>query len=133
MRLSLKSEYGFLALVELTAHYEKGLVKVEDIAGKYGIPKKYLEQILLQLKRGGFVRSKRGAEGGYKLSKDPTQTKLADVIRLLDGPLASVSSVSTYFYETGPIEKIPKLKDLLLDIRNYTAWKMENSSLKDLV
>jgi Rrf2 family transcriptional regulator, cysteine metabolism repressor len=133
MRLSLKSEYAFLALVELALNYGKGLTKVEDIAEKHRIPKKYLEQILLQLKHGGFVKSKRGADGGYALSKDPGQTKLAEVIRLLDGPLASVNSVSTYFYETSPVEKIPKLKSLLLDIRNYTAWKMENSSLKDLL
>jgi Rrf2 family cysteine metabolism transcriptional repressor len=133
LRLSLKSEYAFLALVELAAHYGKGLLKVEDVAGKHEIPAKYLEQILLQLKWAGVVKSKRGAEGGYGLSKDPSQTRLADVIRLLDGPLASVNSVSTYFYEKSPVEKIPKLKDLLLDIRNYTAWRMENCTLKDLL
>ena len=133
MRLSLKSEYAFLALVELAANYGKGLLKVDDMAAKHEIPGKYLEQILLQLKWGGFVKSKRGADGGYGLSKDPSQTRLADVIRLLDGPLASVNSVSTYFYEQGPIERIPKLKDLLLDIRNYTAWKLENCTLKDLI
>ena len=119
--------------LELAANYGKGLLKVDDMAAKHEIPGKYLEQILLQLKWGGFVKSKRGADGGYGLSKDPSQTRLADVIRLLDGPLASVNSVSTYFYEQGPIERIPKLKDLLLDIRNYTAWKLENCTLKDLI
>jgi Rrf2 family protein len=133
MRLSLKSEYAFLALVELAANYGKGLLKVDDMATKHEIPGKYLEQILLQLKWAGFVKSKRGAEGGYSLTKDPSETRLADVIRLLDGPLASVASVSTFFYEKGPTEKIPKLKDLLLDIRNYTAWRLENCSLKDLL
>jgi Rrf2 family protein len=132
MRLSLKSEYAFLALVEMAACYGKGSIKVGDIAAKCAIPGKYLEQILLQL-RGGFVKSKRGADGGYTLSKDPSQIRLADVIRLLDGPLGSVNSVSTYFYEQGPTEKIPKLRSLLLDIRNYTAWKLENCTLKDLV
>jgi Rrf2 family transcriptional regulator, cysteine metabolism repressor len=133
MRLSLKSEYAFLALVELAAAYGKGMLKVDDMAVKHEIPGKYLEQILLQLKWGGFVKSKRGADGGYVLAKDPSQTRLADVIRLLDGPIASVSSVSTYFYEQGPTEKIPKLKNLLLDIRNYTAWRLENCTLKDLL
>jgi Rrf2 family transcriptional regulator, cysteine metabolism repressor len=133
MRLSLKSEYAFLALVELAANYGKGMLKVDDMAVKQEIPGKYLEQILLQLKWAGFVKSKRGADGGYSLAKDPSQTRLADVIRLLDGPLASVSSVSTYFYEKSPTERIPKLKDLLLDIRNYTAWKLENCTLKDLL
>ncbi len=133
MKLSLKSEYAFLALVELSANYGKDLLKVEDIASKYEMPAKFLEQILLQLKWAGIVKSKRGSNGGYALSKAPEQTKLADVIRLLDGPLASVSSVSTYFYERGPIEKIPKLKDLLLDIRNYTSWRLENFTLKDLL
>jgi Rrf2 family cysteine metabolism transcriptional repressor len=133
LRLSLKSEYAFLALVELARHYDKGLLKVEGIATKHEVPGKYLEQILLQLKWAGIVKSKRGADGGYGLAKDPGQTRLADVIRLLDGPLASVNSVSTYFYEKSPVEKIPKLKDLLLDIRNYTAWRMESCTLKDLL
>ena len=133
MRLSLKSEYAFLALVELAANYGKGLLKIEDIAVKHEIPAKYLEQILLQLKWGGFVKSKRGANGGYGLSKNPKETRLADVIRLLDGPLASVNSVSTYFYEHSPVEKIPKLKRLLLDTRNYTARRLENCTLRDLL
>jgi len=133
MRLSLKSEYAFLALVQLAANYGKELLKIEDIAAKYEIPGKYLEQILLQLKGAGFVKSKRGANGGYALSKKPERTKLAGVIRLLDGPLAPVHSVSTFFYEHSPVEKIPKLKDLLLDIRNYTARRLENCSLKDLL
>jgi Rrf2 family protein len=97
------------------------------------MPAKFLEQILLQLKRAGIVKSKRGANGGYALSNSPVHTNLADVIRVLDGPLAPVNSVSTYFYEHSPIEKIPKLKDLLLDIRNYTAWRLENFTLKDLL
>jgi len=133
MKLTLKSEYAFLALVELATNYEKELLKIEDIAVKYDIPGKYLEQILLQLKGAGFVKSKRGANGGYALAKKPERTKLADIIRLLDGPLAPVLSVSTFFYEHSPVEKIPKLKDLLLDIRNYTARKLENCSLKDLL
>ncbi|MGA3084456.1 MAG: Rrf2 family transcriptional regulator [Thermodesulfobacteriota bacterium] len=133
MKLSLKSEYAFLALYELSANYGKGLLKVENIASKYEMPAKFLEQILLQLKWAGIVKSKRGSNGGYALSKVPEKTKLADVIRLLDGPLASVSSVSIYFYERSPIEKIPKLKDMLLDIRNYTARKLENFTLKDLL
>lgn len=133
MKLSLKSEYAFLALFELAANSGKDLLKIENVASKYGMPAKFLEQILLQLKRAGIVKSKRGANGGYALSKSPVHTNLADVIRVLDGPLAPVNSVSTYFYEHSPIEKIPKLKDLLLDIRNYTAWKLENFTLKDLL
>ena len=133
MRLSLKSEYAFLALVELARSYGKEMLKVDDMATKGDIPGKYLEQILLQLKWGGFVKSKRGADGGYSLAKEPSKTRLADVIRHLDGPLASVSSVSTYFYEASPTEKVPKLKELLLDIRNYTAWRLENCTLKDLL
>jgi len=132
MRLSVRSEYACLALAELASHYEKGLLKIEDIATKHEIPQKYLEQILLQLKRSGFLSSRRGADGGYKLSRPAAQIRLADVIRTLDGPIAPVNSVSTYFFEHTPVERLPKLKAVFQDIRDYSSRKLENTSVADI-
>jgi len=133
MRLSVKTEYAFLALGHLAQNYDKGLIKIEEIAEKFKIPQKFLEQILLTLRKAGFLKSKRGADGGYSLSKPPEKIILADVIRLLDGPLAPINSVSKYFYEYTPIEQNPKLKAVFEDIRNYTAMKLEQISLLDII
>ena len=132
MKLSVKSEYALLALGFLSSNYEKGLVKIEDIANKFDIPQKYLEQILLTLRKAGYLQSKRGASGGYSLSRPPENIELADIIRLLDGPLAPINSVSKYFYENTPIEKNQKLMVVFLDIRNYTATKLEKITLLDI-
>lgn len=133
MKLSRRSEYACLALVELSENYGKRLTKIKDIAKRKKIPRKYLEQILLILKKAGFLKSKRGAEGGYKLSKSPDKIFLAEIIRLMDGALAPVESVSKYFYEPTPIEQNKKLVGLFKEIRNYVANKMENTSFADLI
>ena len=133
MRLSVKGEYACLALIDLSRNYDNGLVKIEQISIRQKIPQKYLEQILLLLKKAGYLRSKRGADGGYKLSRSPDQINVADVIRLIDGPLAPVESVSKFFYERTPIEKEPKLKNLLQEVRDYIAAKMEGTTFADLL
>ena len=96
------------------------------------IPGKYLEQILLQLRRNGYVKSRKGALGGYRLAKEASTITLAEIIRLMDGALAPVDSVSTYFYEHTPIERCPKLVAVFKDIRDYVAGKMEAATLQDI-
>ena len=132
MKLSRTSEYSCLALIYLSKRYENGFVKIEDIARENEIPKKFLEQIFLVLKSAGYLRSRRGSEGGYQLKKPPEQIALAEIIRLMDGALAPVESVSTYFYESTPIEKSEKLLLLMKDIRNYIADKLEKTTFRDL-
>lgn len=132
MKLSTKSEYACLSLIDLAEHQSSGLCKIEGIAGRKKIPKKYLEQILLILKRTGYVTSKRGAEGGYKLAKPAASIILAEVIRLMDGALAPVESVSTYFYEETPISQNEKLLSVFREIRDYISDKMESVTIADL-
>lgn len=133
MRLSRKSEYALLALVELSKLPEQTSMKIMDICNKCNIPKKYLEQILLLLKGAGYVKSTRGASGGYRLAKRPEEISVAEIIRLIDGPLAPVGSASIYFYEQTPIEQNQKLLDIMKDIRSYAAKILEKTSLKDLI
>lgn len=133
MKLSRKTEYASLALIDLARNYEQGPIKIIDISIRNNIPKKYLEQILLLLKGSGHVKSLRGAEGGYKLSKHPSQITMAEIIRLIDGPLAPVESVSTYFYEHTPIEQNEKLIGVFKDIRDYISNKLESITFKDLI
>jgi len=102
MKLSTRSEYACLALIDLARHRDEGYLITAAIAERQEVPKQYLEQILLILKRAGYVRSRRGTGGGYRLARDPAAISLAEVIRLLDGALAPVESVSRYFYEPPP-------------------------------
>jgi Rrf2 family cysteine metabolism transcriptional repressor len=133
MRLSRKSEYALLALVDLACRYGKGRAKIIEISERNGIPKKYLEQIFLQLKGAGYVRSIRGASGGYELAKNSSEITLAEIIRLIDGPLASVGSASLYFFEHTPIERNEKLLSVFKEIRDIVANKLENTTLEQLI
>jgi Rrf2 family transcriptional regulator, cysteine metabolism repressor len=133
MKLTKKSEYACLALIDLSQHFEMDYVKIMDISDRWSIPKKFLEQILISLKTAGYVRSKKGSEGGYKLTKAPSKISLAEIIRLLDGPLAPVDSASKYFYENTPVEQHKKLLNTFIDIRNYVSNKLENTSFADLI
>ena len=132
MKLSTKSEYACLALIDLCENINS-MVKIEEISIRKKIPKKYLEQILLMLKRSGYLRSRRGPEGGYCLAREPHEITIAEIVRLMDGALAPVGSVSSYFYEHSPIEQNPRLVSIFREIRNYISDRLENTTFADLV
>jgi Rrf2 family cysteine metabolism transcriptional repressor len=133
LRLTVKSEYACLALIDLVENDNLGLCKISEIADRKKIPKKYLEQILLILNRNGYVSSRKGAEGGYRLAKPPSEISVAEILRLMDGALAPVYSVSEYFYEHTPIERSPQLVGAFKEIRDYVATKLENLTFDQLV
>jgi Rrf2 family protein len=133
MKLSSKCEYACLALIFLAEHFERGLVKIQEIAESKKIPKKFLEQILIVLKQRGYVKSKKGSHGGYRLDKAPEKITLAEIIRLMDGALAPVESVSKYFYEPTPIEQEKRLLEVFKEIRDYISDRLERISFADLV
>ncbi|MGV0026396.1 RrF2 family transcriptional regulator [Phormidesmis priestleyi] len=86
MELSCKSEYAILALIELAVHYDSGEpLQIRQISAQQNIPDRYLEQLLATLRRGGLVRSQRGAKGGYTLAREPWKITLLDVVTCLDG------------------------------------------------
>lgn len=87
MRISAKGEYAIRAIVDLAMHPSDGRVSIQEIAARQAIPHRYLEQVLLQLKRGGLLASKRGASGGYHLAKVPDQITVADVLRAVEGQM----------------------------------------------
>jgi Rrf2 family cysteine metabolism transcriptional repressor len=132
MRLSTRSEYACLALIDLTENYNRGLIKIKDICLRKDIPQKYLEQILLILKRNGFLRSKRGIDGGYRLATPPDKISIAQIIRLMDGPIAPVDSVSRYFFDHSPIEISKELQKLFKEIRDMVSGKLENTTFDNL-
>ncbi|MFA6262008.1 MAG: Rrf2 family transcriptional regulator [Bacteroidia bacterium] len=95
----MKCKYAIKALVRLGMHFEKGNLFTADIATAENIPKKFLEQILLELKHAGFVGSKSGYGGGYYLKKQPKDINVADIYRLFDGMIALVPCAAVQYYE----------------------------------
>jgi Rrf2 family cysteine metabolism transcriptional repressor len=132
MRLTSRSEYALLALVYLARQDAGGYIPVEVIAAAQGIPPKFLEQIMLALKRARFVRSLKGQRGGFCLAKLPDEIKLAEIVRLFDGALAPTESVSRYYYESTPVEKEENLVSVLRDIRDYVSSRLESTTIADV-
>jgi Rrf2 family transcriptional regulator, cysteine metabolism repressor len=133
MKLTTKSEYALLAMIFMARHAADGYIKADQIATAYDIPKKYLEQLLMVLKQHRFIKAKRGAAGGYALARDAEGITLAEIIRLMDGALAPVESVSTYFFSHTPLEAEPGVIDVFRDIRDYISDKLETITLTDLI
>ena len=133
MRLTSRSEYALLALVHLARQEEGRRVTVDNIAKAQGIPRQFLEQILLALKHARYVQSAQGQRGGYRLAKPAKKITLAEIVRLLDGPIAPTDSVSRYFYSSTPIEREKSLVRLFKEIRDMVARKLERTTLADVV
>ena len=87
MRLTMRSDYGAHAVIELAQHYGAGPVQSAEIAARQKIPEAYLDQLLCSLRRAGIVRSLRGPHGGHELARDPRQLTLGDVVTALEGPV----------------------------------------------
>jgi Rrf2 family protein len=96
MKVSAKTEYACLAMLELAAHYGSGdPVRIRTIADEHGIPSRFLVQILLQLKGAGYVSSTRGASGGYQLIKPPEDISLGEVMSVIEGQESEITSAGS--------------------------------------
>ena len=130
MRVSAKVDYALRALAELAAA-PAAPVTAERLAGAQGIPLKFLENILLELRRAEIVASQRGAEGGYRLAKPAAEISLADVIRAVEGPIATVRGSRPEDVEyTGAAAA---LRDVWIELRTSMRGVLEETSLADLV
>jgi Rrf2 family protein len=130
VRVSAKVDYALRAMAELAAA-PPGPVKGERLAGAQGIPPKFLENILLELRRSGLVASQRGAEGGYRLGRPAEEISLADVIRAVEGPIASVRGARPE--ETTYTGAAAALTDVWIELRAEMRGVLETTSLADLV
>ena len=117
----------------LARHEDDGYISIDTIAKAQSIPPKFLEQLMLALKRAHFLRSTKGQHGGYQLAKKPNQIALAEIVRLFDGALAPTESVSENFYESTPIEKEKRLTRVFKDIRDYVSNKLEKTTVADVM
>ena len=132
MKLSTKGEYASRAMLELALHYGEGPLHIRDISKAQDIPQRFLEQILLQIKRAGFLKSRKGPHGGYILSKPPEKISVAEVIRVMDGPLAPIDCVSVIARSFCTREATCGLKGLWKEVRDAIAGILERTSFEDL-
>jgi len=132
VKLTTRSEYALLALIHLARAKGPANVSAVAIAEAQGLPPKFLEQLLLVLKRGGLVKSQKGQRGGYKLARPAEKISLAEIIRLLDGALAPTDSVSRYFYEPTPVEREKRLLKVFKEIRDLVSARLEKTTLADV-
>ena len=132
--LSRKAQYAFRALTLLVDKYDQGPVLISDIAEKKKIPIKFLENILLGLRKAGILESKKGKGGGYYIKDDPSKTTVAAVIRIVDGPIALLPCVSLNFYEKckNCDQRNCGLHEIMESVRDATLGVLENRTLEDL-
>lgn len=133
MKLSKRGEYGIRALCHLAERFDQGVIHIAAIAEHESLPAKFLEGILLQLKRAGVVKSRRGVEGGYTLARSPNEIMLGEVIRVLDGPLAPLGSADELHAMIAKDPGQAGLYSVLLDVRNAAAAILDKTSLQAVV
>jgi Rrf2 family protein len=134
MKLSQRGEYALRALLVLGMNHGSGVVRIRDIAQQQNIPRRFLEQILNDLKSAGFVLSKRGVAGGYRLQRGPNEISLADIIRHLEGPLAPVGCVSVNYYQrcSCPDEAKCAIRNVMQEVRDAIVGVLEGVSVAHL-
>ena len=132
--LSSRARLAMRTLLDLSVHYEEGLIPIEDVAHRQGIQLKYLQGILLGLKAEGFVQSRKGPGGGYGLARPPREISLASVVRATDGPIAPVGCVSvTRFEACGcPDPETCAIRRTFGVVRDAVASFLEATSFEDL-
>ena len=134
MKLSQRGEYALRALLVLGSHPDEEVVSIQTIAREQNIPKKFLEQILNDLKKTGAIESRRGVMGGYRLARPAEEITLAIVLRHVEGALAPISCVSERFYEkcSCPNEARCAIRNVMKEVREQVVSLMEKVTVAEL-
>ena len=134
--LSMKAKYGLRAMSALAREYGHGPVLIADLSSREKIPRKFLELILLDLKKKGILRSKKGKGGGYLLSRAPADVSVGELVRALDGPLALLPCVSQTAYRRCDEcidEMTCGIRSVMKEVRDRTAEILDGTTLEDLI
>ncbi|WP_293300025.1 Rrf2 family transcriptional regulator [Pedobacter sp. UBA4863] len=134
--LSKKTKYAIKALVALGKNIDMPPMQISKIAEEERIPKKFLEQILLDLRNAGFLYSKKGAGGGYSLNKKPEEIFLVQILRLTDGPVAMMPCASLNFYhkcDECKDEVTCGIRSAFIDVRDATLKILGQTSIADII
>jgi len=128
VRISAKGEYAIKAMVDLALHDGRDLQPIQAVAARQGIPQRYLEQVLLQLKRSGFLYARRGSAGGYRLSQPADQVTVGALLRAVDGPPTGPAAPR----HGGRGEDAAGLHELWQEIAEAVASVVDRTTLDDL-
>jgi len=134
--ISKKTKYAINALVYLTKKRNEGPILISEIAEKEKIPQKFLEAILLDLKKTGILASKKGKGGGYYLLKPPEEVNIAEIMRLFDGPIALLPCATYKYYqhceECGD-EEVCGIRRVFLEVRDKTVKMLKQATLSEII
>src|SRR5215475_12538311 len=132
MYVSMKTDYALRALFTLVDHYRGVPIPIRELARRNDVPKRFLEQIMLDLKAKGWVDSIAGIRGGYVLAKKPSDITMGEVVRHFDGILAPIDCVSVTGYKRCSQEPVCRFRRVFFNARNYVAGLMDRSTLADV-
>ncbi|MDD4909270.1 MAG: Rrf2 family transcriptional regulator [Candidatus Omnitrophica bacterium] len=132
MQISYKGDYALKALLQLALRYGEGVVTIHELAKGADMPLKFLEQVLLELKKGGFVDSKRGIHGGYFLTRKPVEIRLGEVVRFIDGPIEPISCATDPHYKGCKDTYSCVFKDIWKDVGAAISGIVDNVTFQDL-
>ena len=132
MKISQKGLYALQAMMMLARHYNQGAIRIRDVAYEEELPEKFLELILLELKNARIVESVRGAKGGYQLRRPPSEIRLSEIIRLIDGPLAPFGDAEQLRSLIDHDAAHRALYQVFLDVRDAAAKILESTSIADI-
>lgn len=134
MKVSTRGEYGVRAMVALAHHYGSGPISLTTVAKDSAVPAPYLEQLIAPLRRAGLVESKRGAQGGYQLSRSPSAIRVGDVYRVMEGPVAPMECVSEVEADqTCPLIPACETRPVWLRVRDSIIDAIDSMTLADLM
>lgn len=132
MKITFKGDYALKAVLDLARHYRSGLITIHDIAKRIDAPVKFLEQVLLELKRGGFIESRRGKIGGYLLSRSPDKITIGEIVRFIDGPIEPIACVKDGYSKCGDICSCV-FRNIWNKVYEETSNIIDNITFEDLV
>jgi Rrf2 family protein len=132
MRISKRTDYALRAMFTLVDHYRGAPIPIRELARRNDVPKRFLEQIMLDLKTQGWVDSVAGIRGGYVLARNPEKITMGEVVRHFDGVLAPIDCVSVKGYKRCSQEPVCRFRRVFLDTRNYIAGVMDRASLAEV-
>ena len=134
MKVTYKGDYALKAILDLSNFYKtKTVIPLGDISKRQNIPEKYLEQIMLLLKRAGYVISKRGVGGGFLLAKSPDQIKLGDILRIIEGPIEPISCGKIEHDSNCGEEEQCAFREIWVKVTQATAAIVDNVTFTDMM
>ena len=132
MRISKRTDYALRAMFTLVDHYRGAPIPIRELARRNDVPKRFLEQIMLDLKAQGWVDSVAGIRGGYVLARNPEKITMGEIVRYFDGVLAPIDCVSVKGYKRCSQEPVCRFRRVFLDTRNYIAGVMDRATLAEV-